>query len=1198
MSLLKKILSSFANRWLLSALGLILVALLIWLLGPEVAIGGRVPLASEVNRLIAILVAVLIWAALVILGALWQRRTNQAVVEGLVQQVEQPPEDPSSIASREETQKLEERFRDALSTLRTMRLGSKRDRRYLYQLPWYVIIGPPGSGKTTALANSGLKFPLSDKIDGLAVRGMGGTRNCDWFFTEEAVLIDTAGRYTTQDSEETVDRSAWRSFLQLLRRYRARRPIEGILVAFSIADLASSDSSQSLAHARAIKRRIQEIYGVLKLRAPVYVLFTKCDLIAGFADFFHDLSTEARAQVWGTTFSLAESQDVAIQLKTFPTDFDHLVERLSARVITRLEQETDLTRRALLLSFPQQVALLRPTIAGFLSETFGPSRFEEALLLRGVYFTSATQEGTPIDRVIGAVARAFRMQPHAMPAFSGRGVSFFLTRLLREVVFPESGLVTSTSFLGRHRGYVLWAAYGGAAALALLVIAGLSISYVGNRALIADASDKVENAAATYGPELTHGGDVMSILPALDALRNLPGGYAARDDNAPLHLSLGLHQGDKLGQAAQDTYRRALNQLLVPLLMRRLEQQVAENAKNTEVTYEALKAYLMFATPARRDADFMKVWIENDWNARLPGPENAAFRDRFAGHLTALFENPIEPTPEQNVDFVARTRQMLLSLPPGARVYSELKGEAVRPRSVQWTLAEHVGAKDLAFFRRRSGKPMTDGIPAFYTVEGYRTHFIDQRPTLVEAVGRDTWVLGPEFARFQTGETGVEVVRKAEDLYLSDYIREWDALLADLELATPANVEQLADMLRAVSQPNSPVKIVLKAVSEQTQLAAALRKQERERQLPTGQLDRLKDRVRNYIAPAQAANPDTDPAERVDVHFRPLIEFVQSEDGRPAPIDAALQPLGELSSFILQTRQAGADPKQALETFRTAFPKAAALASQLEAQASAQPPPVRNWLGEVASAVSASAVAPKQAEATRRVQDVWRSTIAPACSEALNGRYPFIRESSTDVNLSDFARVLGPNGMIEQFSRDYVEPFADTSVRPWRWTDPKAGGLRMSASSLAMFERAARIKQAFFSSGSPQPQVSFELEPLSLDNRARQVQIEIGDQSLVYQHGPRRPTRMQWPPRAGSTAGISFTPLENPNTNIGLTRGGPWALFRLIEAGQMTKTGDVDRFHLAFYVEGYTAEFELRADSVVNPLYLPELQQFRCPATL
>ena len=85
----------------------------------------------------------------------------------------------------------------------------------LASLPWYMFIGPPGAGKTTALVNSGLKFPLADTAVGRsAVRGVGGTRNCDWWFTDEAVLIDTAGRYTTQDSQAAVDSAAWLGFLQ------------------------------------------------------------------------------------------------------------------------------------------------------------------------------------------------------------------------------------------------------------------------------------------------------------------------------------------------------------------------------------------------------------------------------------------------------------------------------------------------------------------------------------------------------------------------------------------------------------------------------------------------------------------------------------------------------------------------------------------------------------------------------------------------------------------------------------------------------------------------------------------------------------------------------------------------------------------------------------------------------------------------
>ena len=102
-------------------------------------------------------------------------------------------------------------------------------------LPWYVIIGPPGSGKTTALVNSGLHFPLAAQLGAGAVRGVGGTRNCDWWFTDQAVLLDTAGRYTTQDSNSTVDKAAWLGFLDLLKKQRSRRPIDGAFIAISLS---------------------------------------------------------------------------------------------------------------------------------------------------------------------------------------------------------------------------------------------------------------------------------------------------------------------------------------------------------------------------------------------------------------------------------------------------------------------------------------------------------------------------------------------------------------------------------------------------------------------------------------------------------------------------------------------------------------------------------------------------------------------------------------------------------------------------------------------------------------------------------------------------------------------------------------------------------------------------------------------------
>ena len=160
---------------------------------------------------------------------------------------------------------------------------------------------------------------------------------------------------------------------------------------------------------------------------PVYVLFTKVDLIAGFVEFFDTMGREEREQVWGVTFEFDDGRDEAGSVAGFAAGFDALLGRLNDRVIERVQQETDLQRRRLIYGFPQQFASLRDVAAEFLTECFQPSRLEARALLRGVYFTSGTQDGTPIDRLLGTMASAeFGLPRQAVSAFSGSGRSYFL----------------------------------------------------------------------------------------------------------------------------------------------------------------------------------------------------------------------------------------------------------------------------------------------------------------------------------------------------------------------------------------------------------------------------------------------------------------------------------------------------------------------------------------------------------------------------------------------------------------------------------------------------------------------------------------------------------------------------------------------------------------------------------------------------
>ena len=181
------------QKWLAPVVGIAAVAIIIWFLGPRLHLGGAKPLASAASRLILIVAVVVVWGGIKFFRHYRAQRANRAMAEDLVS-----AQQTAQAAGSEEIAALKEHFEAAVAVLKQSRVKGTFGNQFLYELPWYIIIGPPGAGKTTALLNSDLGFPLADRIGLEPVKGVGGTRNCEWLFTNEAVLVDTAGRYTGQ----------------------------------------------------------------------------------------------------------------------------------------------------------------------------------------------------------------------------------------------------------------------------------------------------------------------------------------------------------------------------------------------------------------------------------------------------------------------------------------------------------------------------------------------------------------------------------------------------------------------------------------------------------------------------------------------------------------------------------------------------------------------------------------------------------------------------------------------------------------------------------------------------------------------------------------------------------------------------------------------------------------------------------------
>jgi type VI secretion system protein ImpL len=1213
----------FRSYWFNTLFGVVILALLIWFFGPLLAIGQVHPFDSKTVRLLAIGGLAALWVLLNVLHVVNARRREKKLVETVAEP------DPSIAASAEEVALLAERLKEALQKLKKVP-GGKRGRRRLYELPWYMFIGPPGAGKTTALVNSGLNFPLADATGPAALRGVGGTRNCEWWFTDQAVLIDTAGRYTTQDSQAAVDAAAWLGFLRLLKKHRRRQPLNGVLLAIGLSDLAALSENERLAHAHAMRKRMRELHDELGVRVPVYVLFTKADLIAGFVEFFDNLGREEREQVWGMTLPLDDGKDEAGAIGKFGAEFDLLLARLNDRMLERVNQETDIQRRRLIYGFPQQIGSLRDIAAEFLTEIFRPSRLEARPLLRGIYLTSGTQDGTPIDRLLGVMAGQFGLQRQAVSAFSGAGRSYFLTRLLRDVVFGEAALVSLDPRVERRTRWTYRIAYGVAALLLLVFTAGWTSSYIGNQEMIDEAHGAVVKYNQQFAELIKRGPadvDLRAILPALGTLRTMRGGYDQREASTPIALTFGLYQGDKITAASIDAYYRALNAMLLPRLLSRLETQIAANLDKPDFLYEALKVYLILGRQGPIDVDHIMVWLSNDFALSFPSDDDAPVREALLEHAEAMLQRPLTAIP-LNGPLVARVRDILTREPLAEYSYNRIMRSPRITSLPEWTIADNGGAAADRVLARRSGKSINTGMPGIFTWSGYHNVFLPLLPTVTQDIAEDGWVLGRETKGGVAGSINSlgainKLRRDVIGLYLDEYVRRWDQLLGDIMVKPFTNVSDAVDLLGLMSGPNSPLRTLLTAIDAQTQLSRTGATDAAEAKLEAkaakvGQraagLGKViagssttfgQNEIAGILGEAISSTPGApgpvDPTTRVDDHFRAFHKFVAGDKNEPPPMEAAIAKIGAIYQGMIQVANAPNQGQALIDQAAHGGGAGAAGGGGGAAAASAQlqdaakdkdvPPVVSAMLGSVASSSRAIATG----GASSALQDAWRTKVLPLCNDAFLNRYPFVA-SPVDVPADDFAHLLGPGGLIDQFFNENLKPFVDTTTSPWKAANNTA--VTLAPGTLAQFENAAKIRDSLFN-GAPQITVKFQLEPANLDAGLGQVTLDIAGQSMTYNHGPTESMSFQWPSGGKTLVRVTMTPASGGNGQI-TEKDGPWALLRLLDPPTkvIPVPAQADKFSLVFSAPGGTASFTLNASSVRNPFTLTALRAFRCPATL
>lgn len=1166
--------------WFLSLIGIILLSLIIWFIGPLIAIAEYKPLTSEIVRLIIVFVLLTAWG----LNNLRKSKKETTKDKDIAKEITENNKKVSVETKNADEKILADRFNQAIKTLQTSTFGKKGK---LYTLPWYVIIGLPGSGKTTALKNSGLQFPLHSQFGDEPIQGTGGTRYCDWWFTNEAIMIDTAGRYTSQDDTKKSESKSWNSFLNILKKGRPKRPLNGIIVTISAQDILSKTNTQKSLHATAIKQRIQELNYQLNMELPVYVMITKTDTIAGFSTFFDDMEQDERQQVWGFNFPNKKIEQDTDFKSCFDQEYTQLMGNVNSRVLYLLDHEKTQNRRNLIHQFPHQMHALKPLLLEFLNNIFTPNQFETPLIIRGLYFISSTQSNMESQWVSGNLPTEKLHNP--IDQVKTEPKTFFVHDLLKKVIFKEANLANINHKSRRRFRLTYWSLITATVLAFIGSIALWQNSLSLNRDYISELRSEINGYLSTTDGGLIDTRNWLSLANGLNRLRDLSTGFVEGSEEYPFEQGVGLYQGHKLGSEATNTYKKALYAFLMDDIGILLTKQIT-SANNDEHLYESLKFYLMLYNPDKMEKETFLLWVNILLQRELPGEDNKIIRDHVLSHLSTALEQNISPAPIDQV-LVDSARETLVLTPLDLRLYRRLKNDYQKNNPGEFKLSDILGKKGDYIFYRKSGLSLDKGIPKLFTYNGFHAGYNVQNKKLAERLAGEQWIYGDSLPSDLSDEKIKEITSRVDEYYFEEYIALWKKLIRDIRVKSFSSVNQGQAVLRLLASSEKPLVKVMTAIRKNTALSEApgvsSKKKEALGKLAEDFADSEKNRLERLMPVTALAGDIKLPGYPVSDEFQSFNQYAQVEDG--LPLFQLQESLNQLNDHFSILANAGNVKEAAfsasLNSETGTNPVLSVKRSLDEAQAD-----VKIWFEQIASnANKVTAVAAKG-----HVNNTWKADVYSFYEKAIKGRYPVDPNSSQEIKLGDFAAFFGPSGILQNYFDTNLKPFVNQSQRTWRWKSR----IGIANSRLALFQKANIIQKAYFSSGSEAPEVAFVMKPLSLDKITTGVLLETGGQSISYNHGPLRSQKVIWPGDSTEHSKITFT-LASRGTPLSSRTEGEWGWFRLLDQYATTSTQNgSDNINLLLEVKGIKAEYQLRPQSSFNPFTSNAIKNFRIPRKL
>ncbi len=1179
----------FKGRGLAIALGFILLIVLVLIFGSSIGL-------SLTEKIFAAILILLVWIILLLFEQLQASRGAKQIEQSIMAQAE---EQMQSIRpdKKEEIEQLNKQLQMAIDQLKKSRLGrGKLGKSALYALPWYMVIGPPAAGKTTAIQNSGLDFPY-----GKEVKGVGGTRNCDWFFSNRAIFLDTAGRYVSQ----VEDKEEWLAFLDILKKNRRKRPINGVVVGISINEIVQPDLEKLDEHARKIRQRIDELILHLGVKFPVYLVFTKCDLIKGFVEFFGDFSQSERNQIWGASFT-HKQQTMGMSQNIFEEEFDKLTEKIMDMRMLRLGMPLNSSQRTAVYLFPVQFASLKEKLSYFVERLLAHNPYSDDPIFRGFYFTSGTQEENPLYIALDEISSILDIfesqepQPErSLERFEIK--NYFIRNFFNKVIIRDQNLyVGHTSRAEMIKRLTRLAIITGSLLLLGLLFLKLVIDYRNGSNKLDILKDNITASKRIQWP-----GALTTNIQYADELRSTILNLESYTDD--VHL-LEWNKDDILGPARRLYFKRMnafSDRYIFNRITDKLRQSVYSQRYTREQTYNTLKAYLLLGNEYKRleqksNKKFLTEELINmleadpiSGNSSVTVNDIEVLRQRLRDYVKFFVASVGKPglMPIKNDEVLVRKiRNLLHESPSVAGIYDHIKRDGNDYFTADVSLEGAIGAKWSQLLQSDMQ------IPTIFSKQGWHS-FIEKRiKEASENPGKEDWVLGADSENRMAGlNMDKEALEKAlKSMYFREYNQRWWQFLRSIRYKPYGSISVASRNLMAISDPiNSPLVQILKLVVRETTFSE------------------LQQNLAGKIPGEQAKQIVAGSIHPVDREFKSLHNFVfesKQTDILSSNLANCLQQLafvsGALESISSDPGKGAYDKSvQIIESNSGELPQALnaikALMYTLDLTASQ----ILRRLFEEPIRMAWGAVIYKT---QNYLNNEWRIRVYEPFSSTLANFYPFNKQGQ-DAPLNDIEEFFRPiDGIFWSFYNEQLNPFIENeSWRVKRW---EGKGIIISESTKRVLERAQNFSQTMFRGG--EMGITFQLKPEIPISKEISMGKPIVEQTHLYLDGIDSYYNMgapswedfSWPGREGSPGARLDITVRDIGGVKPIRFEGQWAFFRLLNEAS-TERITSSRFMLSwnFKNPGFydiTIKYLLQAESAKNPFSRDFLSAFHLPRGL